>query len=80
MGVGRVTFTRENIFYQVVAICNLVLSTSFCYKKKAKKKALENFKHMIKICPNIGHIYQNKLWNTWVAILKIFAKLLASSM
>ena len=25
---------------------------------------------MIKICPNRGHIFQNKLRNTWAAILE----------
>ena len=25
---------------------------------------------MVKICPNRGHIFKNKLRNTWAAILK----------
>ena len=28
---------------------------------------------MIKICPNRGHIFKNKLRNTWAAILKTSA-------
>ena len=40
-----------------------------------QKKGLEHFKHVIQICPNRGHIFQNKLRNTWTAILKISAVL-----
>ena len=46
-------------------------SASFRYKKEeSEKEALEHFKHVIKICPNRGHIFKNKLGNTWAAILK----------
>ena len=39
-------------------------------QEESKKKALEHFKHVIKICPNRGHIFKNKLENTWAAIQK----------
>ena len=41
--------------------------------KKGEKKALKHFKHVIKICPNRGHIFQNKLQNTWAVSLKTSA-------
>ena len=50
---------------------NLVPSASFCYKRKAKKDALQQFKHMITFCLNRGHIFQNKLRNKSMAIPKI---------
>ena len=45
-------------------------SASF-FQEKGEKEALENFKHVIKICPNRTHIVQNKLQNTWTAKLKL---------
>ena len=42
----------------------------FSLWEEGEKKALEHFKHLIKICTNRGHIFQNKLRNTWTAILK----------
>ena len=44
--------------------------------RESEKEALEHFKHMVKICPNRGHNFQNKLRNTWTVILKIFTKFL----
>ena len=41
------------------------------YKPQNVKEALEHFKHVIKICPNRGHVLQNKLRT---AMLKIFTK------
>ena len=41
----------------------------------AVNEALEHFKNVIKICPNREHVLQNKLWNTWMAILRISADL-----
>ena len=38
--------------------------------EEREKKALKHFKHVIKFCLNRGHIFQNKLRNTWKAILK----------
>ena len=35
--------------------------------EEGKKDALEHFKHVIKICLNRRHIFQNKLRNMWVA-------------
>ena len=42
----------------------------FSLQEEGKKEALEHFRHVIKICPNRGHIFKNKLRNTWAAILK----------
>ena len=50
-----------NVPGRVLNMPNLVANTSFCYKRKAKKEALEHLKHVIKISPNRGHIFQNKL-------------------
>ena len=33
-------------------------------KEEGEKEALEHFKHVIKICPNRGHIFQSELRNT----------------
>ena len=44
------------------------------YCEEGKKEALEHFKHMINICPSRGHIFQNKLWNTWTALLAYFSR------
>ena len=40
-------------------MCNLNPSASFRYKRKTKKRAW-NTKHMIKNCPDRGHIFQKK--------------------
>ena len=45
----------------------------FSLLEEDEKKTLEHFKHMIKICLNRGHIFQKKLRNTWVTLLKISA-------
>ena len=37
--------------------------------RESEKEALELLKRVVKICPNKGHNFQNKLWNTWTAIL-----------
>ena len=37
-------------------------------QEEGKKENLENVTHIIKICPNRGHIFKNKLRNTWTAI------------
>ena len=42
----------------------------FSLQEESEKEALEYFKHVIKICPNRGHIFKNKLGNAWAAILK----------
>ena len=42
----------------------------FSLREESEKEALEHFKQVIKICPNRGHIFMNKLGNTWAAILK----------
>ena len=42
----------------------------FSLQEEKEKEALEHFKQVIKIGPNRGHIFLNKLLNTWVAILK----------
>ena len=42
-------------------------------QEEGEKEALEHFKHVIKICPNRGHIFKNKLRNTWAAIPKTSA-------
>ena len=42
----------------------------FSLKEEIEKESLEHFKQVIKICPNRGHIFMNKLMNTWAAMLK----------
>ena len=42
----------------------------FSLQEESEKEALEHFKHVIKICPNRGHIFKNKLANTWTVLLK----------
>ena len=42
----------------------------FLLYEEGKKEALEHFKHVIKIYPTRGHIFQNKLRNTWTVLLK----------
>ena len=42
----------------------------FSLQEEGEKKALEHFKHVIKIWPKRGHFFQNKLRNAWAAILK----------
>ena len=45
---------------------NLVVSAYFRYKRKANKRPWNTiYKHVVKICPNRGHIFQNKLRNMW---------------
>ena len=56
-------------FQDFGCLINLVSNASFRYKKR-QKEALAHFKHVIKIFPNRGHIFRNKLWNTWTAILR----------
>ena len=41
------------------------------YVKSVEKETLEQFKHVVKICLNKGHIFQKTLRNTWTAILKV---------
>ena len=48
----------------------------FSAARRKQKEDLEHFKHVIKICPNRGHIFQNELRNKWMAILKTLAGLL----
>ena len=48
----------------------------FSLQEGGKKEAVEKFKHVTKICPNRGHILQNKLRNIWAAMLKTSAVLL----
>ena len=43
---------------------------TFSLQEEIEKEALENFKQVIKICPNRGHIFMNKLKNMWAAILE----------
>ena len=43
----------------------------FFAKGEDGEKALEKLKHVIKIWPKRGHTFENKLRNTWTAILKI---------
>ena len=45
----------------------------FSLQEECEKEAMEHFTHVIKICPNRGHIFKNKLQNTWSVILKISA-------
>ena len=52
----------------------------FPLQEESEKEALEHFKHVIKICLNRGHIFQNKLRNMRTAILKIFKPLLVSEL
>ena len=52
----------------------------FSLQEESEKEALEHLKHVIKICLNRGHIFQNKLRNMWTAILKIFKSLLVSEL
>ena len=47
----------------------------FLLYEEGENEALEYFKCVIKIWPNREHIFQNKLRNTWTAILKISALL-----
>ena len=56
--------------------CQVVPSVSFRYKSKGEKEAMEHFKHVLKICPNRRHDFQNKLRNTWTSLLKILTLLL----
>ena len=42
----------------------------FSLQEEGENKALEHFKHVIKICPNKRHIFQNNLRNIWTTILK----------
>ena len=49
----------------------LLISTPAQKRKEGEKEALKHFRHVTKICPNREHIFQNKLRNTWTAILKI---------
>ena len=49
-------------------------------KEESEKKALKQFKHVIKICLNRGHVFQNKLRNTGTAILKMITKLLQNKL
>ena len=42
-------------------------------KKEGKKEALEQLKLVIKIFPNRGRIFQNKLRNMWATILMVSA-------
>ena len=58
--MNKLVFSKKYLPY------NLVPSASFCYKRKSKKEALEHFKHVVKICPNRGHMFQNKLQNVTV--------------
>ena len=37
----------------------------FLLQEEGEKEALEHFKYVIKICPNRGHIFQNKSTFTW---------------
>ena len=54
---------------------NLVSSASTHKKEEGKNEALEHFKHVIRICQSRGHIFRNKLGNTWTVILKLRAAL-----
>ena len=42
-------------------------------KKEGKKEALEQLKLVVKVLPNRGHIFQNKLRNMWASILMVSA-------
>ena len=42
-------------------------------KEEGEKETMKHFKDVIKICPNRGHIFRNKLWNTQMALPKISA-------
>ena len=43
----------------------------FSICKEGQKEALKYFKNVTKIFPNGGHIFHNKLRNTWTVIMKI---------
>ena len=47
----------------------------FSLQEEGENKALEHFKHVVKICRNKGRIFQNNLRNIWTTILKISASL-----
>ena len=50
------------------------IKRKYVFKKileEGKKEALEHWKHLVKICLNRGHIFQNNLRNTWTVILKM---------
>ena len=56
----------------ILPLLNLVLSASFRYIRRAKEKPWNTWlKHVIKIYPNRGHIFQNRLTNKWTAILQV---------
>ena len=42
----------------------------FLLQEESEKEALERFKHVITIRPNRGHIFKNKLANTWTVLPK----------
>ena len=42
----------------------------FSLQEEIEEEGLEHFKQVIKICPNRGHVFMNKLGNTWAAMLK----------
>ena len=48
---------------------------TFSQLEEGKKEVQEDLKHVMKTCPNRGHIFKNKLQNTWTAILKTSAPL-----
>ena len=48
----------------------------FLLEEEGKKEALENFKHVIEICPNRVHVIKNILQNTWTIILRMLFKVL----
>ena len=71
--------TEYILFYQVYIYASIHLRI-FPLQEESEKEALQHFKHVIKICPNREHIFQNKLRNMWTAILKILTKFLLNKL
>ena len=67
---STVDFPKNIQFLEVWKATNLVPAHLFAIKEEIEKEALEPFKHVITISPNRGHIFKNKLGNTWGAIMK----------
>ena len=75
---GNVIFTWMKAVLSLLnsRVCSTSSPSHLFAIRGKQKESLEHFKHVIKICPNRGHIFQKKLRNTWTAILKIFTNFL----
>ena len=68
------TFARLRSLHAFKIYASLSLAHLSAIKQR-QKKALEHFKHVIKTCTDRGNIFQNKLQNKWLVILKASALL-----